>query len=218
MKVVLGLVLALAVLACVAQASDSDVVVLTNDNFDEVVKSNDYVLVEFFVRLYIRPCLNYRLYAHSVLNSLLEGRKSTLMQDDSVVLILFAFSNHPPCLYLSRPPGAVTARSWPPNTSSPPLPSRVLPCLPPSIALSRRPSPLASVSKASPPSSSSSTFSCRFAPHGAKSMQVEVGRSKEVGFCHQISIWSPIHHLLPPQFRLFSPNFAICSQASGLFF
>ena len=50
MKVVLGLVLALAVLACVAQASDSDVVVLTNDNFDEVIKSNDYVLVEFFVR------------------------------------------------------------------------------------------------------------------------------------------------------------------------
>ena len=48
MKVLIGLVLALAVLVCVAQASD--VVVLTNDNFDEVIKSNDYVLVEFFVR------------------------------------------------------------------------------------------------------------------------------------------------------------------------
>ena len=51
MKVVLGLVLTLAALACVAQASD--VVILTNDNFDEVIKSNDYVLVEFFVRFLI---------------------------------------------------------------------------------------------------------------------------------------------------------------------
>jgi hypothetical protein len=48
MKAVLGLVLALAAMAVVAQASD--VVVLTSSNFDEVIKSNDFVLVEFFVR------------------------------------------------------------------------------------------------------------------------------------------------------------------------
>mgnify|MGYP001137880865 CR=1 FL=1 len=46
MKVVLGLVLALAVMAFVVQASD--VVVLTNDNFDEVINGNEFVLVEFF--------------------------------------------------------------------------------------------------------------------------------------------------------------------------
>lgn len=54
MKAVVGLVFALALLACAAQASD--VVVLTNDNFDEVINNNPFVLVEFFVRLHLlRP-------------------------------------------------------------------------------------------------------------------------------------------------------------------
>lgn len=48
MKIVIGLIFAIALVACVAQASD--VVVLTKDNFDEVVKDNAFVLVEFFVR------------------------------------------------------------------------------------------------------------------------------------------------------------------------
>jgi len=46
MKAVLFLVFALAFVASVAQASD--VVVLTKDNFDEVISSNPFVLVEFF--------------------------------------------------------------------------------------------------------------------------------------------------------------------------
>ena len=65
MKAVVGVVLMLALVACAAQASD--VVVLTNDNFDEVLNNNAFVLVEFFVRtsmqsftahLYVMlPCL-----------------------------------------------------------------------------------------------------------------------------------------------------------------
>jgi len=51
MKAVVGLVCVLALLACVySQAQASDVVVLTNDNFDEVINANAFVLVEFFVR------------------------------------------------------------------------------------------------------------------------------------------------------------------------
>jgi protein disulfide-isomerase A1 len=46
MKAVVGVVLMLALVACAAQASD--VVVLTNDNFDEVLNNNAFVLVEFF--------------------------------------------------------------------------------------------------------------------------------------------------------------------------
>lgn len=46
MKTVIGLVLALALLACAAQASD--VVILTTENFDDVIKNNAFVLVEFF--------------------------------------------------------------------------------------------------------------------------------------------------------------------------
>lgn len=54
MKTVIGLVLALALLACAAQASD--VVILTTENFDDVIKNNAFVLVEFFVRhLFLYP-------------------------------------------------------------------------------------------------------------------------------------------------------------------
>ncbi len=40
--------LALAVLALVACAAASDVVILTESNFDETIKNNPNVLVEFF--------------------------------------------------------------------------------------------------------------------------------------------------------------------------
>lgn len=47
MKAVVALVCALALMACVAQASD--VVVLTDETFDETIKNHEFVLVEFFV-------------------------------------------------------------------------------------------------------------------------------------------------------------------------
>ena len=40
--------LTVLVLALVAAAFASDVVILTESNFDEVVKGNNFVLVEFF--------------------------------------------------------------------------------------------------------------------------------------------------------------------------
>jgi protein disulfide-isomerase-like protein len=46
MKAVVALICALALMVCVAQASD--VVVLTDETFDETIKNHEFVLVEFF--------------------------------------------------------------------------------------------------------------------------------------------------------------------------
>ena len=45
-------VIALSILLLFGFAVADDVVVLTEDNFDEVITGNDYVLVEFYVRSY----------------------------------------------------------------------------------------------------------------------------------------------------------------------